>query len=60
MWIELSKRKNLLVLETSLSCFGPFGVWGVTYSVGVVQGEDVISALNAPTNILATLMGKDF
>ena len=29
------------------------------YSVGVVQGKDVTSALNAPTNILATLMGKD-
>ena len=31
--------------------------WG--YSVGVVQGEDVTSTLNAPTNVLATLMGKD-
>ena len=32
MWIELSKRKkkNLPILETSFSCFGPFGVWGVT------------------------------
>ena len=29
------------------------------YSVGVVQGEDVTFALNAPTNVLATLMGKD-
>ena len=29
------------------------------YSLGVVQGEDVTSALNAPTNVLATLMGKD-
>ena len=29
------------------------------YSVGMVQGKDVISALNAPTNVLATLMGKD-
>ena len=28
------------------------------YSVGVVQGKDVTSALNAPTNVLATLMGK--
>ena len=27
--------------------------------VGVVQGQDVTSALNAPTNILAILMGKD-
>ena len=30
--------------------------WG--YSVGAVQGEAVTSALNAPTNILAALMGK--
>ena len=29
------------------------------YSVGVVQGKDVTSALNAPTNVLTTLMGKD-
>ena len=29
------------------------------YGVGVVQGKDVISALNAPTNVLAVLMGKD-
>ena len=29
------------------------------YGVGVVQGEDVTSALNAPTNVLATLMEKD-
>ena len=29
------------------------------YSVGVVQGKDVTSALNAPANVLATLMGKD-
>ena len=29
------------------------------YSVGLVQGEDVISALNAPPNVLATLMGKN-
>ena len=29
------------------------------YSVGAVQGEAVTSALNAPTNVLATLMGKD-
>ena len=29
------------------------------YSVGVVQGEDITSALNVPTNVLATLMGKD-
>ena len=30
------------------------------YNVRAVQGEDVTSKLNAPTNILATLMGKDF
>ena len=29
------------------------------YNVGVVQGKDVTSALNAPINVLATLMGKD-
>ena len=29
------------------------------YSVGAVQGKDVTSALNVPTNILVTLMGKD-
>ena len=26
--------------------------------VGMVQGKDVTSALNAPTNFVATLMGK--
>ena len=31
--------------------------WG--NSVGTVQGKAITSALNAPTNILATLMGKD-
>ena len=31
--------------------------WG--YGVGIVQGKDVTSALNAPTNVLAILMGKD-
>ena len=29
------------------------------YSIGPLQGKAVISALNAPTNVLATLMGKD-
>ena len=33
-------------------------VWG--YEVGVVQGKNVPSTLNAPTNVLAVLMGKDF
>ena len=28
------------------------------YSVGAVQGKTVTSALNAPTNVLAALMGK--
>ena len=31
--------------------------WG--YGVGVVQGKDVTSALNAPTNVLSILMEKD-
>ena len=30
--------------------------WG--YGVGVVQGKDVTSALNVPTNVLAILMEK--
>ena len=29
------------------------------YNAGAVQGKTVTSALNVPTNILATLMGKD-
>ena len=29
------------------------------YSVGVAQGKDVTSTLNAPANDMATLMGKD-
>ena len=29
------------------------------YNVGVVQGKDVTSTLNAPANVLASLMGKD-
>ena len=31
--------------------------WG--YEVGVVRGKDVTSTLNAPTNVLSILMGKD-
>ena len=31
--------------------------WG--YRVGVVRGKDVTSTLNAPTNVLSILMGKD-
>ena len=40
--------------EDKASRMGP--TWG--YGVGVVQGKDVTSALNAPTNVLAILMGK--
>ena len=29
------------------------------YSVGAVQGKVVTFTLNTPTNVLATLMGKD-
>ena len=29
------------------------------YNVGTVQGKAVTSVLNAPANVLATLMGKD-
>ena len=29
------------------------------YGVGMVQGKDVTSTLNAPTNVLAILMAKD-
>ena len=29
------------------------------YSVGPVQGKAVTSTLNTPTNVLATLIGKD-
>ena len=35
-WIvkkERKKKKNLQVLEVSFSCFKPFGVWGVTWSM---------------------------
>jgi len=31
--------------------------WGC--GVGMIQGKDVTSALNAPSNAQATLMGKD-
>ena len=31
--------------------------WG--YGVGVVRGKYVTSTLNAPTNVLSILMGKD-
>ena len=40
---------------------GNAGRMGLTWGcgVGVVQEKDVTSALNAPTNVLAILMGKD-
>ena len=42
-------------LEEKVSRMGL--IW--EYGVGVVQGKDVTSTLNAPTNVLAILMGKD-
>ena len=50
-----SKAASKAVLEEKASRMG------LTrgYSVGVVQGKDVTSVLNAPTNVLTTLMGKD-
>ena len=42
-------------LEEKVSRMGL--AWG--YSVGVVQGKDVTSTLNALTNVLTTLMRKD-
>ena len=50
-----SKAASEVPLEDKASRIGP--TWG--YGVGVVQGKDVTSALNAPTNVLAILMGKD-
>ena len=50
-----SKVASKMPLEEEASRMGP--IWG--YRVGVVQGKYVTSALNAPTNVLAVLMGKD-
>ena len=50
-----SKAASKALLEEKVSRMG----LARGYSVGVVQGKDVTSALNVPTNILATLMGKD-
>ena len=50
-----SKATSEVLPEEKASRMGL--AWG--YSVGMVQGNDVTSALNAPTNVLATLMGKD-
>ena len=51
----LSKVASKMPPEEEASRMGP--TWG--YEVGVVQGKYVIFALNAPTNILTVLMGKD-
>ena len=51
----LSKAASKAPPEEEASRMGL--TWG--YGVGVDQGKDVTSALNAPTNVLAILMGKD-
>ena len=51
----LSKAASKMPPEEKASRIGL--TWG--YGVGVVQGKYVTSALNAPTNVLAILMGKD-
>ena len=50
-----SKATSKALSEEKASRMGL--AWG--YGVGVVQGKDVTSALNAPTNVIAILMGKD-
>ena len=50
-----SKAASKAPPEDKASRMGP--TW--EYGVGVVQGKDVTSALNALTNVLAILMGKD-
>jgi len=50
-----SKAAPKALLEEEASRIGL--AWG--YSEGGVQEKDVTSRLNAPTNVLATLMGKD-
>ena len=50
-----SKAAPKVLPEERMSTVGL--AWG--YNVGAVQGKTVTSALNAPTNVLATLMGKD-
>ena len=50
-----SKAASKAPPEDKVSRMEP--TWG--YGVGVVQGKDVTFALNAPTNVLAILMGKD-
>ena len=51
----LSKAASKMPPEEEASKMGL--TWG--YGVGVVQGKYVTFALNAPTNVLAILMGKD-
>ena len=51
----LSKAASKAPPEEKTSRMGL--TWG--YGVGVVQGKDFTSALNAPPNFLAILMGKD-
>ena len=50
-----SKATSKAPLEEKASRLG----LTLEYRVGVVQGKDVTSALNASTNVLAILMGKD-
>ena len=50
-----SKAASEVPLEKKAGKMGL--TWG--YEVGVVQGKDITSALNAPTNVLTILMGKD-
>ena len=50
-----SKAASKMPPEEEASRMGP--TWG--YRVGVVQIKYVISAMNAPTNVLAILMRKD-
>ena len=50
-----SKAASKVLSEEKTSRMGL--TWG--YGVGVIQGKDITSALNAPTNVLAVLMGKD-
>ena len=50
-----SKATSKAPLEEKASRIGL--TWG--YGVRVFQGKDVTSALNAPTNFLIVLMGKD-
>ena len=50
-----SKVASKMPLEEEVSRMGPT----LGHGVGVVEGKYVTSALNAPTNVLAVLMGKD-